>query len=428
MKRTLQSTLSVVAILSLGGFLWLLVVARRPEPPPAPPRVVGPVAVDAVRLAPVEWPVEVGVYGTLLARRSARLAPELPGRVAWVLPTWRPGAFVREGQELLRLDPKLYELELDRARAAEEAVASGLAAAQREREWAVDVFAGAEESLEIARREHERLQKLYARERVSASQVDQARAALVRAEVDVDSARGRIRMAEANESTARSRESEAAVASALAGERLARARVVAPFSGWLSGRAPAEGTFLAAGVPVVELLDLASLHLSASVHEDQLAHVEEGMPARVELPSRPGLETQGRVRAIGPAADPVTRNGTIEIEVENAFAGAGEDLARGLHAGLFARAVVYAGTREDLLWIDRRHVDWHGEQAYAYVLHEGLSRAERRELALGDKLGEGFEVRSGLAAGELLVTAPLDRVGDGVEVVFEAPAPGADAE
>ena len=62
---------------------------------------------------------------------------------------------------------------------------------------------------------------------------------------------------------------------------------------------------------------------------------------------------------------------------------------------------------------------WEEGAAWAYVLvtRDDVRVAEARRLRLDLEAGEGFTVGAGLAAGDRLITAPLDRVRDGVPCV-----------
>ena len=53
---------------------------------------------------------------------------------------------------------------------------------------------------------------------------------------------------------------------------------------------------------------------------------------------------------------------------------------------------------------------------------EGFVARERR-LVFSEEHGEGFVVLAGLAAGDLLITAPLDRLAEGIAVRRKGSAP-----
>ena len=423
MSRNLSSALAILVIAAIGVPLWIFVIQKRPIPIEAPPREVGPSLVATRTLAWSDYPLEIDAFGTLMPERRAVLVVERSGRVTSVHEAWRPGLSVTEGEELLRIDRKPFELDLALAKATQSEAAAGEAAALREHELAVQLLASAKSQFEIAERELDRLKSLEVRGQVGASLVDQARTAQVAAEVSLGTAHGRVSSAEVNVSAARARDAQAKVAISLAEDSLSRTVITAPFEGELEGRAPTVGAFLVAGTPVAECLDLSSLHLAAYVRADHLSALREGLTATVRLPSRPELSLEGRVRSVSRSVDPVTRSAAVEVEFENAIQEENETIRSLLPSGLFAETTIHADAREKILWVDRRHLTWRNEVAHAWVLTQE-ERAESRPIVLGEALGEGFAVSEGLRVGEELITGPLDRLIEGVSCIRTDPATG----
>ncbi len=425
-----RTLISLVLVALIAGAAWLLIDALyegRPEPAPAPPRDPGPVPVRVREVATRAIPLEVGGFGTLLAARRARLASEVGGKVVAVLEGWRPGAAVEAGQVLLSLDPEILDLEARRAEAGVEEARAVLAAALLEIGHAEGQLETSRTRREVAARELERLRGLEGEGIASPSLLDAALAEDAAASGLNRAALDRVESARSAEATARTRLAHAELSLELARVRRGKAEILAPFAGHLAGRAPAPGTWLAPGEPVAELLDIATLHLSLPVHELELVGIRVGLAVRVDLPSRPGLHLDGRVRAVGVEADLASRAVSVEVEVRNPAAGtAPEDGASSagdpLAAGQFARAVIELGVAEGALVVDRRHLRWDSDRAIAFVLEDDLAR--RRDLDLGRSVGEGFLVDGGLAPGELLITHPLDRLADGARCRIEGDGEG----
>ncbi|MFT5285873.1 MAG: multidrug resistance efflux pump [Planctomycetota bacterium] len=410
MSRTVSSLAAILLIASAGVPLWIFVIAAKSEARPAPPREVSAALVETEIMKMSDFELNVEAFGTLLPARRASLVAERSGRVVWVHPDWRSGLEVTAGEALLRIDPVPYELELSRSKAMREEALAGLEAASRERTWSVKVEAGARQQLKLALRELARLEDLESRGQVGASLVDQARTTVVRSELEIENARGRGSAAEAAESAAKARILQAEVMIQIAEDSLARTELSAPFAGTIEGRAPALESFLTAATPLGECLDRSKLHLVAMIHADQLAGVREGQVADLTLPSRPEARVSGTVRSVSSVVDPLTRSAAVEIEIDNSNSEAA------LPTGLFAQVTLHAGERKNQLWIDRRHLVWESEQPTAWIL-DSSGAAKSCELVLGDPLGEGFSVRSGLLAGDELITGPLDRLFDGVQCI-----------
>ena len=112
------------------------------------------IAVRVLELAPQNLRLRVHTQGTVEPRTESALLPEVSGRVVWVSPALVAGGFFEEGEPLLRIERRRYEM----------AVAASQAAVAR-----------AASEVEFAADELVRQKSLSARDVASASQLSQAR-------------------------------------------------------------------------------------------------------------------------------------------------------------------------------------------------------------------------------------------------------------
>ena len=155
----------------------------------------------------------------------------------------------------------------------------------------------------------------------------EAHAAAVRAaRRQVDVARGSLMMAKANLSNAAMRTSQATairqqilqaqseISAAQAEEEHARAKlkevqadrsdlqIVAPIEGTVATRAAEPGEVVAAGTPLVTVVDLNAVYLRGFIPEGEIGRVRTGQTARVYLDSAPGKPLEAVVSRIDPEA------------------------------------------------------------------------------------------------------------------------------
>jgi HlyD family secretion protein len=102
-------------------------------------------------------------------------------------------------------------------------------------------------------------------------QVAQAQADLTAANADIERSRAQFREAEANR---------------------ADLQIVAPFDGTVATRTAEPGEVVAAGTPIVTIVNLEQVYLRAFVPEGQIARVKVGQQARVYLDTAKGGSTQ----------------------------------------------------------------------------------------------------------------------------------------
>lgn len=324
----------------------------------------------------VEETVTNSRAGTVKARRRAKLAPETGGHV--VLLPHRRGAQVRRGDVLLKIDDALQQAQLGLAR--DEARAG---AAQRDQACLV---------AERAARERDRTRELSAQGIVSADLVDGV-------ESQARTAEAACRAAEA----VAARHASAVV---LAEAQLAQTVLRAPFDGLVAETLVEVGEWTSPSPaalpipPVLDLIDTRSIYVSAPMDEVDSARIQVGQPARVTVDSHRGQQFAARVVVVAPyVTDRLEQNRTIEIELELDDA----ELARSLLPGTSADVEVILSAREGVLHVPTSALLEGGK---VLVLEDGT--LVERALEIGLRNWDRTEVRSGLRAGEAVVTS-LDR-------------------
>jgi membrane fusion protein, copper/silver efflux system len=132
-----------------------------------------------------------------------------------------------------------------------------------------------------------------------------------------------------------------------------------------------------------------------SIHEYQIGLVHQGQGINVKTAAAPGETFQGKISAISPVLDPNTRAVQVRAEVSNPghrlkpqmFVDVSIDIDLGVRLAVPVTAVVYTGERN-----------------VVYVAgQEGYFTA--REIKVGAKTENYYEILSGLTEGEKVVSA-----------------------
>ena len=359
-----------LALLAVVVALVVLLRLTAFAPDPVPVRVV---AVDKGR---VEETVTNSRAGTVKARRRAKLAPEIGGRVL-ELPR-RRGARVHKGDLLLRVDDALQRAQLrlsgDERRAA---------LAQRDQAC----FAA-----ERAGRDRERTASLSADGIVSPDLLDRVASEARAAEAACRAARA---AAERAESAVR-----------LAQAQLDKTVLLAPFDGIVADTFIEEGEWTSPSPPalpippVLDLIDTRSIYVSAPMDEVDSARIKKGQPARLTVDSHPGRHFAARVGEAAPyVVDRLEQNRTVEIEIELDDAA----VAASLLPGTSADAEVILSARDGVLRVPTSSLL---EGGRVLVLERG--RLVEKALQLGLRNWDATEVSGGLEEGARVVVS-LDR-------------------
>ncbi len=252
------------------------------------------------------------------------------------------------------------------------------------------------------------------------------------AESELAEARARLKLAEAN--YARNQKlrksgnvAESAYEEALSARDVARAAVVssevrlakltiaAPFSGTLGFRSVSEGAYVNAGTALVQLDKVDRLQVSFSVPELQQSAVEAAKSVELVADALAGETFTATISALNPVIDVNGRALQVRAELDNS--------EMKLRPGLLVRVTVKGPEREAVL-VPESAIVQRGEGALVYVVADNKVRQVR--VTLGKRLEGKVEVREGVAAGDMVVTAGNSRLSDGAEVEVVSAAAAAE--
>ena len=332
--------------------------------------------------------------GYVVARRMATVSAKVTGRVLEV--RIEEGARVEEGQVMARLDP----VDAD----AQFALASAQLAAANSQIASVRV------QVEQTEADATRLKALVDRGLVSHSQYEAAVA-------QRDTYRAQYVTAQRNAKVA-------ADALEIAKNGVDNTIVRAPFSGVVIAKAAqpgeivsplATGGFTRTGIGTI--VDMDSLEVEVDVGESYIGRVRPSMPAQVVLNAYPDWKIPAHVIAIIPAADRGKATVKVRVAFEEKDARIVPDMGvrvSFLESESSAEAEAPRGVRVPQAAIVSRDGG-----SRVFVL-EG-ERVALRAIETGIALGDGRQVLSGLAAGQVVVLDPPAELKDGDAVQVAAP-------
>jgi Cu(I)/Ag(I) efflux system membrane fusion protein/cobalt-zinc-cadmium efflux system membrane fusion protein len=181
------------------------------------------------------------------------------------------------------------------------------------------------------------------------------------------------------------------------GEVFRTLQVVAPASGLVMKRmAGLEGMAVRPGMEVYHIADLRSLWLSVEVFEHQIAQIDVGSRAEVELTYFPGEVFEGTVRFIEPEFSEATRTLRMKIEVPNPDGR--------LRSGMFGTVRFHPIATEQALLVPTQAVLRTGQRSVVVVDLGGGAFAPR-EVKTGHEGGGHVEILDGLSENDRVVTS-----------------------
>jgi Cu(I)/Ag(I) efflux system membrane fusion protein len=176
--------------------------------------------------------------------------------------------------------------------------------------------------------------------------------------------------------------------------------LTAPLAGIVIEKHVNEGMYVKTGTPVYTLADLTKVWVILEVYETDLQAVAMGQQVEFTVEAYPGTEFQGKVVYIDPLVDKKKRIVRVRLNVDN---------RKGrLKPGMFVRARLTAppatkkGTAPLLVPASAPLLT--GKRALVYVqLPDKPGTYAGREIVLGSRRGDYYEVKSGLEEGEQVV-------------------------
>lgn len=187
--------------------------------------------------------------------------------------------------------------------------------------------------------------------------------------------------------------------------RLDHAYIRAPFAGTVGLRRVSPGDLVGPDTVITTLDDTRTIRLEFSVPETFLGTLAPGLTINASSSVYPGRPFTGTVASIDSRVDPVTRAIKVIALIAN-----GERL---LKPGMFLTANLER-SRQDVLLVPEEALTPRQGRQFVFLVRDG--RAVEREVQIGSRAPGLAEVKSGLAAGDLVVTEGTQRLRDGMPV------------
>jgi membrane fusion protein (multidrug efflux system) len=250
-----------------------------------------PEAVGTAKAEGAEWESLLESVGSVAAGRGVTISAEVPGVVRAI--RFESGAQVRQGQVLVELDSSVERAQL--------------ASLQARRDFA---------STSVTR-----TRKL------------EAGGATTKAQLDADEAQLNTVSADAR---------------ALAAQ-IEKKTIRAPFGGKLGIRSVNLGQYLNPGTAITVLESLDAVYIDFTVPQQEVARVPVGTAVRITLPgTQPPRTLTGKVAAVDPNADSITRAVKIRASVEEPAGGSSADEIR---PGMFVNVAIVLPERAKVVFV-----------------------------------------------------------------------------
>jgi len=182
--------------------------------------------------------------------------------------------------------------------------------------------------------------------------------------------------------------------------------LTSPISGVVSVRNYDSGDMVS-GLPILTIENIDPVKIVVSISESYYSKVTQGMEAKIVVDALEGETFEGTVSLIHPTINPASRTFPVEIEVNNAD--------RRLRPGMFSRVTLNLGTHERPLVTDLAVLKQTGSND-RYVFLEKEGRAVYTKVELGTRMGDKYEIVSGLQVGDRVIVQGNTGLIEGTEI------------
>lgn len=189
-------------------------------------------------------------------------------------------------------------------------------------------------------------------------------------------------------------------------QRLKTGYIRSPISGVVDEKFMNRGEMSAPGSPIVNIIDIASVKVSAGVPEMYITKIEKGQNVMITVDVLPGVTFEGKVSYIAPALQGTSRTFEIEIVINNRD--------KVLKPGMNANVQITEFTEGNAVVIQQDLIIDYGEEQYLFVLEGDI--AKKRVVKLGGRNENTVLIESGLNPGEILITEGFQAIKDGDKV------------
>jgi len=336
-------------ILTPVALLIAAVAAAQDGMPAFPPAKVEVAMAELREMAPV-----VEVPGTVVSKNDSRVAAEVGGVLVWLAEV---GDAVAAGDTIARIDPRLLQVEVKRARA-------NVANLQADHDY--------------RERQLARTEELAAKNSASATLLDEARALRDQALHQLADARAQLERAEID---------------------LDRTEIRAAFGGHVTERLASVGEFIDVGEDVIRLVDTQHIEIAFPAPIALTPYVKAGQMIQVRSG---GIDREHPIRTVVPVGDAVSRMVEIRLSAEGGDWFVGSPVQVSLPS---AESLTIVAVPRDAL------VERAGQSHIYIVADDGTAKQITANIRIIAGLWVG--ITEGVEAGDKVIIRGAERLMDG---------------
>jgi RND family efflux transporter MFP subunit len=307
--------------------------------------------------------------GTSRAAMEVKLSFKVGGTIQSV--NVKVGDRVKKGAPIASLDKKDFQLKYEQARAA---------------------VANVKVQAQTAKSTFERTAALYETNNVSLQDFERARTAYESAKAGLNSAERGLQLAKS---------------------QLNYTRLNAPMDGIVTEVKMEKNENAAPGQIIAELSSGSELEVSIGVPESYISRIKDGDKVKVSFPAIKGKTFEGSVTEVSYSISSASSTYPVSVTLDKPS----KKIRPGMAADVLFQFKAETRAARIVVPVNTVAEDQTGRFVYTVTENDsGLAEVHRKKVTTGDLTARGLEIREGLEDGELVVTAGISKLTDGMIV------------
>lgn len=188
--------------------------------------------------------------------------------------------------------------------------------------------------------------------------------------------------------------------------RMENTVLTSPINGVVSARNYDNGDMYG-GTPILVVEQITPVKMKINVSESHYAQTNKNLGVKLQFATYGEQQFDGRINIVYPTIDAATHTFPVEITLANT------DMK--VRPGMYGKAIVNFGTKEHVVVPDAAVVKQAGSGDY-YVFTYENGKVKNNKVTLGRRMGNRYELISGVEPGSQVVVAGQNAISDGMEV------------
>lgn len=184
-----------------------------------------------------------------------------------------------------------------------------------------------------------------------------------------------------------------------------------PINGVVTARNYDKGDMYNMQMPIFVVQQIQPVKMLINVSESHFTNISKDMAFDITVESYPGENFTGKVNLIHPTINASTHTFPVEVVCQNAD--------QRLRPGMFARVTANFGTNHHVVVPDVAVVKQQGSGEHFIFVLQPDNTVKYTLVEVGKRLGDKYEIISGINEGDRIVTEGQIRLKDGVNVTVK---------